>query len=138
MPRILSLDDDPVFLSLISAVFEIAGYDYLSTNNSYEAWNMLQTEYFDLFTQDLVRPDIDGYTFYEMMKSDERLRDLPVIIISANSPASWNSTGITAYITKPPSPEELLTVVDEVLNKRNYSATRRQGLKPQAKQPKPT
>ena len=83
MTRILSLDDEPEIVGLYSLILEPKGYEHVCVSDSYEAWAMLCTESFDLFTQDLLRPDIDGWAFYDLIKADESLRDLPVMIISA-------------------------------------------------------
>ena len=121
MIRILSLDDESAMLSLLSLIFERKGYEHLSTTNTYETWAMLHTEAVDLFTQDLMRPDIDGWEFYQAIRSDETLRALPIIIITArNQIFDKNlgfSYGVNAYITKPFSPRELLARIKAVLRR---------------------
>ena len=103
MIRILSLDDESAMLSLLSLIFERKGYEHLSTTNTYETWAMLHTETVDLFTQDLMRPDIEGWEFYQAIRSDETLRALPIIIITARNQIFDKhlgvSCGVNAYIT---------------------------------------
>ncbi|HET7089462.1 MAG TPA: HEAT repeat domain-containing protein [Anaerolineae bacterium] len=123
MTRILSLDDDPDVVSLIGLILKRAGYEHLGTRDSHEAWAMLHTHPIDLFTQDLMRPDMDGWKFYEQMKSDEALRDIPVIILTAKAQSVDKDLGLQAfkvdgYIAKPFGPQELLAAIREALTKR--------------------
>jgi DNA-binding response OmpR family regulator len=50
---------------------------------SKEALSILRNEPVDLLIQDIMRPDMDGWTFYRMMKSEETLRNVPVLIATA-------------------------------------------------------
>jgi HEAT repeat protein len=121
MVRILSLDDEPEMVNLIDLILGRKGYVLVGCSDSYEAWATLHAEPFDLFTQDLARPDVDGWEFYQAMKSDASLRDLPVIILSARAQEETKSllmgAGADAYVTKPFGPQELLAVIEDVLRK---------------------
>lgn len=126
MIRILSLDDTPEMVALYGLILERAGYEYVGTSDSGDAWEMLHAEPFDLFTQDLIRPDIDGSKFYGMIKSDSALCDLPVMIISARAldaeqVSGLGIEGVDAYVTLPVGPLELLSAVEYVLRKHGKS-----------------
>ena len=121
MTRILSLDDDPEMVGLYSLILEPKGYEHVCVSDSYEAWAMLCTEPFDLFTQDLLRPDIDGGAFYDLIKADESLRDLPVMIISAklgDKDLALQYAKVDAFLSQPLGPRELLDAVQQVLERR--------------------
>jgi len=121
MTRILSLDDEPEMVGLYGLILEPKGYEHVCVSDSYEAWAMLCTESFDLFTQDLLRPDIDGWAFYDLIKADESLRDLPVMIISAKSGAkdmALQYAKVDAFLILPIGPQELLGSVQDVLKQR--------------------
>jgi HEAT repeat protein len=121
MTRILSLDDSPEMVGLYSLILEPKGYEHVCVSDSYEAWAMLCTESFDLFTQDLLRPDIDGGAFYDLIKAGESLRDLPVIIISAKLGAkdlALQYAKVDAFLSQPVAPRELLDAVQQVLERR--------------------
>ena len=124
MTRILSLDDCAEIVDLISLVLTRAGYDHTGTTDNYDALSVLRSEPVDLFTQDLMRPDMDGWTFYALMKSDPSLRHIPVLIISAKSQSIDKVLGLQAYqvdgyLTKPFGPQELLEVIAEILKRHS-------------------
>jgi DNA-binding response OmpR family regulator len=120
MPRILSLDDELGMVELLRLILERAGYEHVGTTDHDTALSILRSEPIDLFTQDLMRPDMDGWEFYELMQSDEKLREIPVLIISANaqgiegmlSPRPHEADG---YIIKPFGPQELMAEVQRIL-----------------------
>ena len=119
MIRILSLDDEPELLNLYSLIFERKGYDHTGSANSYEAWVLLHADRFDLFTQDFMRPDVDGQEFVRALEDDSSLPRLPLIIISANARAinefrATSHAGPCDCLTKPFGPVELLASLDRV------------------------
>jgi DNA-binding response OmpR family regulator len=124
MTRILSLDDCAEIVDLISLILTRAGYDHTSTTDNYDALSILRSEPVDLFTQDLMRPDMDGWTFYELIKSDASLRHIPVLIISAKSQSIDKILGlqvcqVDGYLTKPFGPQELLEAIAEILKRHS-------------------
>jgi CheY-like chemotaxis protein len=121
MTRILSLDDDPEIIGLYNLILEPKGYEHVCVCDSYEAWAMLCTEPFDLLTQDLLRPDIEGWAFYDLIRADESLCDLPVMIISAKSSdkdLALQYAKVDAFLSQPTGPRELLDAIQQVLERR--------------------
>jgi two-component system response regulator VicR len=124
MTRILSLDNCAEIVDLLSLILTRAGYEHIGTTDNYEALSILHSEPIDLFTQDLMRPDLDGWTFYELMKSDASLRHIPVLIISAKSQSVDKILGlqvrqVDGYLTKPFGPQDLLEVIAEIFKRRS-------------------
>lgn len=127
MTRILSLDDEPEMLPLIGLVLELAGYEHLCTTSNTEALAILHNQPIDLFTQDILRPDMDGREFYQIMKADEELRSIPVLCISATfGPANRMTAFIESlakyrddYVAKPFGPEELLIATTRMIKRHS-------------------
>ena len=122
MVRILSLDDEPEMLDLLGLILQHFGYDHLKTTNSREALTILRHEPVDLLTQDLVRPDMNGWELNRKMKSDDLLREIPILVISAKAKtleSNQSEEGLTAdgYLNKPFKPVELLLTISNVLAK---------------------
>ncbi len=126
MVRILSLDDDAPMLELINLILQRAGYEHLYTRDSYAALSILRNESIDLFTQDIMRPDIDGWEFYRLMKEETLLRDVPVLIVTCQAHSVDKARGIRlaptdGYLTKPFGPQELLDAVAAMLKAHSKS-----------------
>ncbi len=119
MIRILSLDDEPELLELYSLIFERSGYDHTGSPNSYEAWVLMHADRLDLFTQDIMRPDVDGREFLRVMQDDATLPRVPLVILSAGpfDVAYFTAiqlTGVDDYLKLPVGPAELLNTVRQV------------------------
>lgn len=129
MTRILSLDDEPEMLDLIKLILARKNYHALTTHRNDEAWVILHTRPIDLFTQDLARPDLDGWMLLWMLKCDPVLRNLPVLGISAGPrdlrACQCRSIGLdfrsdlAGYLEKPFGPQELYYSIEAALEKRN-------------------
>jgi DNA-binding response OmpR family regulator len=121
--RILSLDDEPELVKLMGLILELAGYEYVGTDDNYTAWALLHAEPFDLLTQDLMRPDIDGWEFLGLLRSEPDLDRLPVIIVTTktqNLDKLTKESTTNGYVTKPFSPIELLSQIARVLTSHGH------------------
>jgi DNA-binding response OmpR family regulator len=124
MTRILSLDDEPEMVALMGLILRRAGYDYIGVTDNHEAWSILRRERIDLFTEDLMRPGMDGWEFYQQMRADDRFSRIPVIIVTAKSRCVDQMLGqqiaeVDDYVTKPFSPQELMSSIERVLLKHS-------------------
>jgi two-component system response regulator VicR len=69
-------------------------------------------------------PDMDGWEVYQQMKSDEVLKHIPVIVVTAKAQSIDKVLGlhiakVDDYVTKPFGPQELLQSVERVLRKHS-------------------
>jgi len=128
MTRILSLDDEPGLLDLMGLILERAGCEHLRATSVYAAWAILHSEPIDLFTQDLMHPDVDGWEFLRLMKADPALVQVPVILITSfrmsDDDPRWRACGADAYLTKPFGPKDLLATIEKVLIQRGHPLPR--------------
>jgi DNA-binding response OmpR family regulator/HEAT repeat protein len=120
MIRILSLDDDTDLLKLYNLLFERSGYDHTPIVDNYEAWVLLHADRFDLLTEDLMRPEVDGWKFLKAIEEDSALSSLPIVVITARAQeadqvVAHGMPRIDDYITKPVHPRELLERLQQVL-----------------------
>ena len=81
--NILVVDDEVVNLTLLSSKLQREGYTVTKAQNGRQALAILRKQPFDLVLLDILMPEMDGFQVLEQMKSDEKLRHLPVIVISA-------------------------------------------------------
>ena len=125
MLRILSLDDEPEMVQLMGLILEHEDYEFVGTDDSYTAWALLHAEPFDLLTQDLMRPDIDGWEFLKLIRAEPGFDRLPVIIVTAKAQnldklIAKELHAADSYVTKPFGPVELLSEIARVLAARGY------------------
>jgi two-component system alkaline phosphatase synthesis response regulator PhoP len=129
MVRILSLDDESQMLNLLRLILGRVGYECLGTTDEQEALSILRTQSIDLFTQDFMRPvGLCGVEFLRKLKSDEALKDIPVVGISARPRDARAKElklagldierDLAGYIQKPFAPQELVVVIEAALRKR--------------------
>ena len=119
MSRILVADDDEAVLESVTWLLKENGYDVVPANGGEQCLEALEKRAPDLLLLDILMPDADGYLLLERIKSEERWRDLPVLMLSAQPPedASVRSLGLGAsdFIRKPYRPKELLARVQAQL-----------------------
>jgi len=125
MLRILSLDDEPELVNLTSLILEHDGYEFVGTDDNTTAWALLHAEPFDLLTEDLMRPDIDGWEYLRLLRAEPGFDGLPVIIVTARAQnldklIAREMDNAAGYVTKPFSPIELLSQVARVLTAHGH------------------
>src|SRR6188474_1530688 len=103
---ILVVDDNDTLLKLSRDTFASYGYIVLTARDGEEALNILNKEKIDLVVTDVLMPNVDGYMLCYRIRSDELLRDLPVMIYtatytSASDEALANEIGADKFIRKP-------------------------------------
>lgn len=119
--NILVVDDNQPFLNLIKKVFykHSDKYSLITTNNGYEAVDLIKNNVFSIVITDLQMPNMDGYTLLEKMKKS--YPDIPVIVITAFDKPKTNTvvtkTGAAAYFTKPIAVDELIACIDNLIKK---------------------
>ncbi len=131
--RILVADDDPNVLQSLSAVLREQGYDVSTARGGVELIDELSAHAPDLLLLDVARPDDDGYDLLARIKGDERWCDIPVLMVSAQSPedAAERTLGLGAadYIKKPFKPRELVARVQAQLRLRAVLQSARDALR---------
>lgn len=117
--RILVADDDEAVLESVTWLLQENGYEVVPANGGVACIEQLEKRAPDLLLLDILMPDADGCQLLERIKGDERWRDLPVLMLSAQPPeeASVKSLGLGAadFIRKPYRPKELLARVQAQL-----------------------
>ncbi|HEU4367286.1 MAG TPA: response regulator [Methylomirabilota bacterium] len=99
------------------------GYtDVVTANDGRQALELLRAHPFDLVLLDIMMPELNGYQVLEQLKADERLRHVPVIMISAvdelDSVVRCIELGAEDYLQKPFNPTLLRARVGACLEKK--------------------
>lgn len=122
--RILCVEDEAGMLDLLRLILEAAGYVFLGAADGLEGLKMMRQEQPDLILLDLMLPKVDGAEVLLRKKADPKIRDIPVIAVTAlASPFDqimWKRrTEIKDYVTKPFKRKELLGTVEQVLKRES-------------------
>jgi CheY-like chemotaxis protein len=103
--RILIVDDNSVNLKLATDVLEMEGYAVEKAVDAEQAQEMLKSATPDLILMDIALPGMDGLTLTRKLKADERLKDVPVVAMTAfamkGDEQKALAAGCDGYITKP-------------------------------------
>ena len=119
MPRVLIVDDQAEIREITTTVLESEGYQVAAMAAGSHAVEALGNEPFDLVLLDINMPGMDGWQTLRMIRADDRLSDLPVVMFSVKGELSDKvqslKDGASGYITKPFVVDELLARVKRVL-----------------------
>ena len=121
--RILLIDDEAGFAALLRLNLEKTGdYEVQIENKGSKGFSAAQNFRPDLILLDVIMPDMDGGSVAALLKTDEALREIPIIFLTAilSTEESHVLGGTLAgypCIPKPVSPEEVIALIEECLLK---------------------
>jgi two-component system sensor histidine kinase/response regulator len=103
--RILFADDDPILVEFAKVHLSTPNTVVESAKDGLEAWHRLCNESFDLVLIDIVMPGLDGFSLVEKIRADEKLRHLPLVMITGHEDVvsidRAFAAGATSFVTKP-------------------------------------
>jgi CheY-like chemotaxis protein len=116
---ILVADDETHILHVVSLKLRNAGFIVITARDGQEALEMAQQEKPDLIITDYHMPQLSGLELCQRLKQDPATSGIPAIMLTARGyqldPADTEQSGILRMLSKPFSPRQLLTTVNEVL-----------------------
>lgn len=111
-PCVLAVDDQRDSLKLLQFRLHNAGMDCVGFTDAQKALDYLKDHTVDLIVLDLVMPGLDGYELCKRLKALDRVRDIPVLFLTANNEMADKVKALEAgghdYLTKPVEQAELL------------------------------
>lgn len=124
--NLLLVDDEPGVRESVQAYLEDSDeFNVKVASNANEAWDFLQRETPDLVISDVMMPQVDGYQFLKQLREDPRFKTLPVVFLTARGMTSDRiqgyDAGCDAYLPKPFDPDELESIVKNVLKRRKIA-----------------
>ena len=119
---ILVVEDEPSIQELIAASLQHSGHRAMRADSAEEAVRLVNETLPDVVLLDWMLPGMSGIQYARRLRSEERTRDLPIIMLTARSEEHDKVAGLEAgaddYLTKPFSPRELLARIKAVLRRR--------------------
>jgi two-component system chemotaxis response regulator CheY len=127
MTEILVVDDSKVMREMLIACLRgQSGYQFTQAASGLEAIEHLSLKPFDLLLLDMNMPDIGGVEVVEFVRGQDRLREVPIVIVTTRgddaSKQKALSAGASRYLTKPFSPAQIQAEVSLLLNAKGAEA----------------
>ena len=120
--KILVVDDEIFNIEVVLGFLEDDGYNIAYNTNPKKALARIYEEEFDLILLDINMPEIDGIEVCKRIKNDEKVKDIPIIFLSALNDTKTITTAFDSggvdYITKPFNGLELIARVATHINLR--------------------
>ncbi len=124
---ILAVDDEAHILHVVSLKLQNAGFAVLTANDGEEALEAAASAQVDMMITDFQMPGISGVELARRIHGEPGRKNLPVMLLTAHGLAleqvELARAGITATLSKPFSPRELLEKVNELLAQREIAAS---------------
>ncbi len=118
---ILVIDDSPTILKVVQLVLTKAGYMVNTAADGDIGVAAAKEKKPDLILLDFVMPKMNGYQVCRALAEEEKLKEVPVVLMSAKGDQIGERfvkvMGIVDYITKPFSPEAITAVVGHTIAK---------------------
>ncbi|MCZ6640954.1 MAG: Hpt domain-containing protein [Gammaproteobacteria bacterium] len=117
---VMVVDDSVTVRKVTSRLLERQGIDVIIAKDGVEAIAMLQERKPDIMLLDIEMPRMDGFEVARQVRHDERLSDLPIIMISSRTGTKHKEhareLGVDGFLGKPFQESELLAKIDELVN----------------------
>ena len=124
---ILLVEDEPAIQELIAANLMRAGHHVVRATDAETAQRIVRDALPDLILLDWMLPGMSGVEFARRLRSEERTRGIPLIMLTARGEEQDKVLGLESgaddYITKPFSPRELVARIKAVLRRRAPETT---------------
>ncbi|HEY4486236.1 MAG TPA: response regulator [Candidatus Paceibacterota bacterium] len=119
---VLLIEDDELLSGLLVKKFKEKGFKVFTTYHAEEVKTILENTPIDIIGLDLLLPGLDGFSFLEEMKKDEKFKKIPVLIMSnlgqKEEIERGLSLGAAGYIVKAnSSPASIVEKAEELLGK---------------------
>lgn len=121
--KILSVDDSAIIRKIIKMAVEVIEYEFLEAGDGEAALSIINENYRDiaLILLDWNMPGIDGFEVLKTIKSDDRFKNIPVMMVTTESEKLSIIKAIQAgaihYVVKPFTMEEVTRKMFEALGK---------------------
>ena len=120
MKSILLVEDDQFLIDIYHTKLKEAGFEVEVTSGGEECLRKLREKVPDLMILDIVLPKLDGWEILREIRSDEKLKDLKVVVISNLSHKSeiekGKRMGVLKYMIKAHyTPSEIVSQIKEIL-----------------------
>lgn len=124
--KIVYVEDELEMIDLVKLILSRKGYEVIGAAGGREGLDIIREVVPDLVLLDLMMPDIEGWDVYQQIRADDNTKHIPVIVVTAKAQNIDKVLGlhiakVNDYISKPFSPQDLVTSVEKVLESEPQS-----------------
>jgi response regulator RpfG family c-di-GMP phosphodiesterase len=123
--KILCVDDEPMNLKVLDKLLVSNDYEVIKAEDGAAALKVIEENSVDLVLLDVMMPRLDGFEVCRRIKDDERIRNIPVVMVTALSAKEDRIRGIEAgaedFISKPIDQGEVLARVRMLLKMKTLN-----------------
>jgi DNA-binding response OmpR family regulator len=121
--KILIVDDEPDLVSTVAYRLKFADCQVVTAANGQEGLGLAEAEQPDLILLDTNMPVMNGHEMLERLRADAKLKDIPVIMLTARCEpqdiAAASAYAVTDYVTKPFDFADLMSKIQVALTGKN-------------------
>jgi CheY-like chemotaxis protein/two-component sensor histidine kinase len=119
--KIVVIDDEINIRETISDILTMQGYEVITASGGKEGCRLIRLEKPDMVLCDIMMPDMDGYEVLKRVRSEDHLKSLPFLFVSAKNDAESVRLGMNLgsddYLTKPFKATELVEAIESKLQR---------------------
>jgi DNA-binding response OmpR family regulator len=122
--EILCIDDENGVIELVELIMQKEGITVKGALSGQEGLTLMRKSPPQAVLLDIMMPDVDGWEVFKQIKADPKLKDVPIIIVTARDSTfeeiiARERAGVDDYITKPFTPAKLRESVRKALSKKS-------------------
>jgi len=119
--KVLIVDDEPNIVLSVEFLMQREGHEVVTAGDGQEAMDVLAAARPDLMILDVMMPRKNGFEVCAEVRTDPEMSGMPILMLTAKGREAEMKKGLSlgadAYITKPFSTHDLVTKVNELLNR---------------------
>jgi two-component system phosphate regulon response regulator PhoB len=119
--KVLVVEDESAIRDMLAFTLQTAGMEVLEAPNAEQGWQLAQAHQPSIILLDWMLPGVPGVSLLARLKTNDKLRHVPVIMLTARAEESDQvqgfETGADDYVTKPFSPRALLARIQALLRR---------------------
>lgn len=121
--RVLVVDDDRNAVDILNRLLQKEGFQVACATGGREALAILAAQPIDVVLLDVMMPEMDGFQVCAALRADDRIRDIPVILLTAKDDMETRlegmRLGVSEFLTKPINKTELFARVRAQIHQRH-------------------
>nr|YP_009397114.1 hypothetical protein [Spyridia filamentosa]ARW66300.1 hypothetical protein [Spyridia filamentosa] len=124
MKTVLLVDDDSSLRNSLSSYLSSSGFSVQDASDVSSALFLIKVSRPHIIVTDVIMPQLTGYDFIKILKSDKRLSYIPVVLLTVKGMTydriKGYDLGCCAYLIKPFNPQELLSLINSLCSHIKY------------------